>query len=109
MQDELNPENPVLRPERERSFVALLDIADPRIQLLIRFVTVCTRVAATSKRVSDLEAETGTAAVCVGVRHALTEAEAGEASVLRLMKNMYMGGAGPSEPAWDHYLQLVLV
>jgi hypothetical protein len=109
MQDEITPESPVLKSEREMSLEALLGIAEPRVKMLIRYASIASRLAVCKTRIAEFTSDESVCAITVGAAHALSEAEAGSASVMKLLTSMYVGGAGPSEPAWDQFLQHVVV
>ena len=105
----------MLSQDREVAFESLLSVAEPRVMMLARFASISTRITNVESRLSELNDDTGTddirntKHVTVGLDHAVAEANAGQTSVLKMLRGMYVGNAGPSEAAWEHFLQLVVV
>ena len=115
-QDYTSADQPVLPAATVDDFKQDIDNMESHVAMLIRYAELVTKLSLLTDMLYGIQHGEGlgdsdidVAELCVGVQHAIEEANAGDASVLRLLHSTQTGGQGPSEAAWEHFGFLIQV
>ncbi len=121
MSDAATAEDPVLPGPVVDPFRARIETLEARVSMLQTYAGQVLALAKHRDSIADLKANAvvggdggavevlDVSELCTGVDHAVEEADAGDASVLRLLHHTDAGGQGPSSAAWEHFAFLIQV